>query len=126
MINATVSGTLGRDAELGDKNGTPFCSFSVASNERGKGGTRETVWVSCKLFGKRATAIAQYLTKGTKVAVAGSLRTWVHEGQARVGLDVNEVDLLGGGERERNGATRQPAARFVPADDAVGIDDIPF
>jgi single-strand DNA-binding protein len=123
MINATVSGTLGRDAELGDKNGTPVATFSVASNARGKGGEKETTWVSCKLYGKRATAIAQYLTKGTRVAVAGALRTWVHEGQARLGLDVNEVDLLGGGER--NG-TRQPAARCVPATDAAGIDDIPF
>jgi single-strand DNA-binding protein len=124
MIVATVSGTLGRDAELGDKRGTPVASFSVASNERGKGGTRETVWVSCRLYGKRATALAQYLTKGTKVAVAGSLRTWVHDGQARVGLDVNEVDLLGGGER--NGSARHHSTAAFKTDDAVGIDDIPF
>ena len=125
MINATVSGILGRDAELGDKNGTPVATFSVASNERGKGGARETVWVSCRIYGKRATALAQYLVKGKHVAVAGALRVWVHDGQARVGLDVNEVDLLGGGERERNGAQREPVTRPAASDD-VGVDDIPF
>lgn len=118
MIHAIVSGNIGRDAELADKDGTAIATFSVASTSRGKGGERETTWVSCKLFGKRASALAPYLTKGSRVAVAGSLRTWVHEGQARVGLDVADVDLLGGGERQAgqaNGAPRRPAPAAPPS-----------
>ena len=73
MINTVVTGNLGQDAELRTTaNGDVLCSFSVASNSKVKG-EKVTTWVKCTLWGKRGEALSQYLTKGTKVAVAGEL-----------------------------------------------------
>lgn len=73
-----VSGNLTRDAELRTSaSGNTVCSFGVAVNERRR--TQNGEWeeyanfVEMSIFGRRAEAIAQYLTKGTKVAVEGKL-----------------------------------------------------
>jgi single-strand DNA-binding protein len=102
MIVVTVSGNLGQDAELKyTPGGDPILSFSVASNEK-KGGEKTTTWVRCSLFGKRGEALSKYMTKGTRVMVAGtgSLREYESKSQTKTSFDVrvNEVDLMGGGE----------------------------
>ena len=73
-----VSGNITRDAELRTAaSGTAVCSFGVAVSDRrrNQNGEWEDVanFIDCQLFGRRAEAIAQYLTKGTKVAVEGKL-----------------------------------------------------
>lgn len=80
-----ISGNLGQDAELRTTaNNTNVCTFSVAVNESRKnkeGNWEETTnWVSCVVFGKRATnKLQSVLTKGTKVTVAGKLRVSTYE-----------------------------------------------
>ena len=49
-----------------------IASFPLAISS-GYGNNQKTSWVTCKLFGKRAEALAQYLLKGVKVAVSGQL-----------------------------------------------------
>ena len=62
-----IVGNLGRDPELRyTPQGTPVCSFTVASNERRKDKSGEaqdiTTWFRGTLFGQRAETFAQYLT----------------------------------------------------------------
>lgn len=127
MIAATVCGNLGRDAELRDTRAGSVLSFSVASSQ-GKRGEETTTWVRCSLFGKRAEALAQYLTKGTRVAVAGSMSLREYEGRNGPGtsleLLVSEVQLMGGGERASGARSGAEASEDDTA--TAEDDDIPF
>lgn len=116
MINATIVGNLGADAELKDTRAGSVCSFSVASTTK-KGGEESTTWVRCSLWGKRGESLSRHLTKGSRVAVAGSLTTREYEGRTYVELNVSDVAFAGGKRDER-----QPQRTIA----AGGGDDIPF
>ena len=99
-------GNLGRDAELRyAQSGTPVLHFTMAcSSVQGTGEQRRehTDWFNVSLFGKRGEALAQYLLKGTRVAVVGRFqhRTFTRQdGTVGCALDViaSEIDLAGGG-----------------------------
>src|SRR5687767_15601313 len=65
-------GNLGRDPELRyTPQGTPVCSFTMATNERRKDKTGETqdqtTWFRVTLWGRQAETASQYLTKGRPV-----------------------------------------------------------
>ena len=104
-------GNLGRDPELRyTPQGTPVCTFSLATNERRKdtqsGEQREvTTWFRVTLWGRQAEAAAQYLVKGRTVYVEGRLRVDEYtdkEGKPRYSLEVSATDLqfISGGERD--------------------------
>ncbi len=99
MISAVVSGNLGKDAERKDVDGTPVVSFSIASR-RYASGEEHTDWVSVSFWGKRAGAVAQYLTKGKSVAVRGNVwvREYTHNNEKRHSIEcrADDVELLGG------------------------------
>lgn len=126
MLTAFVTGNLGRDAELKDVNGEPLCKFSVASSRKGKGGKEETIWVSCTIWGKRGSALAQYLVKGQKVAVTGELST--HEGKngkTYLEIRVAEIDLMGRSGGQGRGSEPEPEPE--PSSGGSGDpDEIPF
>src|SRR6266705_538364 len=72
-------GNLGRDPELRyTPQGTPVCSFSLATNERRKDKTGEmqdqTTWFRVTLWWRQAETASQYLTKGRPVCIEGRLR----------------------------------------------------
>ena len=98
MNSITVAGSLGRDAELKYlANGDAVLNFSVADSA---GRDKPTIWWNCQLFGKRAEALSQYLTKGQAVAVSGSVseREWTDkDGNTKKSMSVrvNEVALQG-------------------------------
>ena len=135
MNSITITGNLGKDAELRNLNdGTAVLSFSVADNQ---GKDKPSIWWNCSLFGRRAESLAQYLTKGQQVTVIGTVgeREWSDkEGNKRKSMDVraNDIALQGGkreeGERQPSRAARQPQ-RSAPAGGG-GFedmdDDIPF
>ena len=127
LNQVSVSGNLGADAELrSTKGGTPVLTFALAVNERvkqadGTWGDRAS-WIDCVLFGTRAQALADWLRKGSKVAVQGRLRTstWERDGVShkRTEVVVEEVDLMTVRRDKQQGA----------AQDAPGVNDadIPF
>ena len=123
MIIAVISGNLGNDAELRHLNeGTVVLSFGVASNQKVKG-EKITTWVRCSLFGERAQKLAQYLTKGTKVTVSGTLSTREYEGKTYLELRVDQLEFMGG-ERHQDAPAktqarpqpRSPMAQSIEAD----------
>lgn len=117
-----ISGNLTRDAEVRNTaSGMAVAQFGVAVNDRRKNpqtGDWEDYpnFIDCTIFGTRGEALAQYLTKGAKVAIEGKLRwsQWEKDGQKRSKLEVivDEVELMSGGARQGSQTTAaQPTAQ---------------
>ena len=101
MVNVwTFSGRVGADAELRRmQNGEPVLEFRVA-NDIGFGEKRTTQWVSCSLWGKRGEAVANYVKKGDRITVSGSVKLEEFQKRdgtpgAKLAVRVNELDLAG-------------------------------
>ena len=139
-----VVGNLGRDPELRyTPQGTPVCSFTVATNEKRKDRAGEmqdvTTWFRVTLWGRQAETASQYLAKGRPIYVEGRLRVeeWTdRDGKQRYALEVKATDMqfIGGGRTDEaaasggaGGATSKasPSERQQPEPD-LSDDDIPF
>ena len=133
-------GNLGRDPELRyTPQGTPVCSFSLATNERRKDrNTGEnndiTTWFRVTLWGRQAETASQYLTRGKPVYIEGRLRVeeWTdRDAKPRHTLEVNATDMqFIGPARTDEGAppAKAAAAASDAMSDAAGPsdDDVPF
>lgn len=121
---AVITGNITRDVELRSTGGgLSVANFSVAVNERVKN-TSSGEWedranfIDCTMFGKRAEALAQYLTKGTKVTVEGRLRwsQWEDKNgggkRSKIEIVVDELELMTRGEKR----TEEPQADLYDAD----------
>lgn len=105
MKSITIAGRLGRDAVLRNAGDSPVLNFAVAVDDR-SGKEKQTLWFDVALWGKRGETLAQYLTKGTCVAVSGDLGRREHDGKTYLTVRADGVTLLGGGEkREESGGT---------------------
>lgn len=144
----TLVGNLGKDPELRyTPQGTPVCSFSMATNERRKDQSGEsqdiTTWFKVTLWGRQAETASQYLTKGQPVYIEGRLRTseWTdRDGKPRTTLEVHATDMqfLSSGNAQSVGAgaaTRPSGAQssapnrnedFGDEDGPISDDEIPF
>jgi single-strand DNA-binding protein len=130
MFNLTIAGNVGRDAELRrTNNGDAVLGFSVAI-DMGKdksGNKRDSVWVKCSLWGKRAESLERYITKGTKIVLSGRPGVDVYEGKGSLTLSVNELTFMGGGQegggQRDSGQSGQKGGGFANAD---LDDDLPF
>ena len=104
-------GNLTRDAELKyTQGGMAISSFSIAVNRSRKQADGQYVdeasFFDINLFGKIAESIQQYLQKGTKVAVQGSLKQerWTDNTGAtrsRVVINADNIQLVGGRREEQ-------------------------
>ena len=136
MNLGVLTGNIGRDPEMRHHNGDAILNFAIGVQT----GTRDkpsTLWVDCTMWGKRAEAVAPYLSKGSRVTVQGPLS--MEEYKAKDGtpknklkLKVDNLDLPP--KVEGSAAPRQaapsPAAAPAPTPAAGGFDDmddsIPF
>lgn len=124
MQKLIIAGNIGRDAELRTtQNGDQVAGFSVAvSNGKDENGNwRDSTWFDCSLWGKRATALAPFLTKGTRVVVEGRPSARAHDGKVYLQCRVYELTLLGGGDQA---GSQQQAQQAAPSRDLD--DEIPF
>ena len=121
MLQVSLAGRLGRDAEAKNVSGTDVCSFVVAVDV-GYGERKQTYWIDCSKWGKGSDRLAGFLTKGTSVAVSGELTTREHKGKTYLQCRANSVTLQGGnagGQQQRPQQQQQPSR--------VELDDeIPF
>ena len=147
-------GNLGRDPETKyAQNGSAVTNFSVATSEswrdKGSGEMQErTEWHNVVCFARLAEIAGEYLRKGSKVYIEGSLRTntWEQDGQKRYKTEImaRELQMLdskggagGGGMGAPRGAptgfeSNSPASPVMAdnaptlSDDTDFEDDIPF
>ena len=106
-----ISGNLTRDPELRQtQGGMAILNIGVAVNDRRKNqqtGEWEDVpnFVDCVVFGTRAEKLAQFLAKGSKVAIEGKLRwsQWEKDGAKRSKLEVivDEIEFMSRGGQQR-------------------------
>jgi len=127
-------GNLGADPELRMTNGgQAVLNLRLATSEtyldRNKVRQEKTEWHNVTVWGKRAEALAKFLTMGARIFVEGSNRTSSYEKDGvkhyRTDIVARNVVLCGG-----KGRSRPEDERFndeQPGDFAGGGDDeIPF
>lgn len=138
-------GNLGADPELRMTNdGQAVLKMRMATSEsyldKNKVRQERTEWHRITLWGKRAEALAKFLTKGSKLFVEGSLRTTSYDdrdGNKKYTTEIsaNNVILAGGKPGSGSGGTGSAGGSSVPTgggDDQDygggegGSDDIPF
>ena len=132
-----ITGNLTRDPELRyAQNGTPILDMGVAVNDRARN-QQTGEWedrpnfVDLTMFGKRAEAVAPYLSKGSKVAVEGRLRwsQWqAKDGSKRSKLEVvvDEIEFMSRDGAARTGAPQQHAGYAPqPAQQPYG-QEVPY
>ena len=117
-------GNLGKDPEVKfTPQGTPVAKFSLATNERFKdkdGNWQDrTEWHNITAWARTAEICGEYLKKGSKVYIEGSLRThsWDDKtsGQKKYMTEiiVNDLVLLGGRGEGGGGGGGEQGARGV-------------
>lgn len=135
MLRAEIIGNIGSDAELKQLGNNTYISFNVAHSERDAQGQETTTWVSVLRYDNGNGRLLNYLKKGTKVYVAGSLRVNTYTdrgGNNRTSLDLNaDVVQLCGSMPTQQAAPqpqqyqqqqfRQQGNPFAPQ-----ADDLPF
>lgn len=104
MLQATLIGHLGADAECKNNNGKEFITFRIANSEKwtdDAGQVHEnTTWVDCIMNGK--PKVFDYLKKGVQLFVAGSVSLRVYSSakercmKAGMTINVRNIELLGG------------------------------
>lgn len=146
-------GNIGKDPEIKFlPSGMAVANFSLATSERfkDKGGEQQerTEWHNLVAFGKVAEIVRDYVKKGAKLYVEGSLRTssWedkeTKQKRYKTEIVVGDISLLSGrGDGEGGGSTSGysrggSTASFdqrgsAPAEDygqsaEITDDDIPF
>jgi single-strand DNA-binding protein len=116
--------------------GEAVANLSLAFNygRKGADGKQPTQWIEASLWGKRAEALQQYLTKGTMVSVVLAephIETYTtrdgREG-SKLAARVLEIEFAGG-KRQDTQPTDAPGTATAPSA-ASGIndmtDDTPF
>lgn len=149
MNKVILIGRLTRDPELRFAAGTGngVTRFSIAVTRQFK--RDEADFINCVAFGKTAETIAQYLTKGSQIAITGNIRTGSYDaqdGSKRYTTDVavESFEFVGskggnnaepsynnGGFSGNNSDNSQPANNSFGAgfdDDMTPVDDgdMPF
>ena len=145
-------GNLGRDPETRyTQGGTPVSNLSVATTEGRKDSQSgewqdHTEWHRVVCFGRQAEVASEYLRKGSKVYIEGSLRTssWEQDGQKRfrtevVARDMQMLDSRGGAgggaptgfesqgsSGAYGGPPQQSSSNAATLSDDDFDDDIPF
>ena len=137
-------GNLGNDPEVRyTPNGSAVANITLATSsswrDKQTGELQErTEWHRIAFFNRLAEIVGEYLHKGSKIYVEGSLRTrkWQDKsGQDRYTTEIvaNEMQMLGGKPGSGSTVPFDPPAKqsdqasapeTAPVDD--GFDDIPF
>jgi len=105
MIKLQMIGNIGQDARVNEVNGRRSINFSVAHNRKYKNAegvdVETTTWLNCSYWknADQSTAIAKYLTAGTKIFVEGIPEVKLYKNRAgqmaaSMNILVTQVELL--------------------------------
>ena len=104
MLQTTVIGNVGADAQVNNKDGREFVTFRVAHNDTWTDQAGQphssTIWVDCIMNGQ--PKVAAFIKAGTQVYVSGRTNVRVYSSEkdrcmkAGITINVDSVQLLGG------------------------------
>ena len=134
MLNhIVIMGRLTRDPELRKtQGGTSVASFTLAVDRdfTPEGGEKETDFIDCVAWEKKAEFVARYFKQGKRIEASGVLttRTYEKNGVKRKRTEVRCDQVFFGESKKDSGSTPQAAPEptnddFRPLPDD---DDIPF
>lgn len=122
-------GTLGRDPESRTfDNGNSVCNFSIATSEQWKDKNtgepvENTEWHRIQASGKLAEICQQYLKKGSKVYIEGSLKTREYESEGTkkqiTEIRASQMQMLGDKPRSEQSEPDASYARSSTASDGL-------
>ena len=141
MNKVILLGRLTKDPELRFAAGTgnAVTRFSIAVTRQFK--RDEADFINCVAFGKTAETIAQYLTKGSPIAITGNIRTGSYDAQdgtKRYTTDiiVNSITFISDNQNNNNRNqqnsssqtqnTKPSETNFDPDITPVEDGDMPF
>jgi len=153
LNKVTLIGNLGGDPETNTlPSGSPVTNITLATNESwtDKGGNKQerTEWHRATLFNRLAEIAGEYLHKGSKIYLEGSLRTRKYT--TNDGIEKYVTEIIGSsmqmldskadsdassyqntrsqakGKPTRSNGQQQRAAPPPPPADFDDLDDIPF
>lgn len=90
MNRVWLIGNVGKTPEARGPN-KDIASFSLAVDQRLKGGEKTTMWFSCVAFGKTGQSILEHCTAGSLIACTGKIKRNDYE---RQGARVQELDII--------------------------------
>ena len=136
LNRACLLGNVGRVDIKTTSSGMAIADFSLATSERRKDAagnvSDETEWHNLIAFGRTAEFIRDYVQKGAKLYVEGSLRTqsWDDKtsGQKRYKTEivVNELSLLSGRDEHNKVSSSHVVEQVHDAPDQITEEDLPF
>ena len=115
MKVCTIAGRLTKDCQIKENEGRQFATFSVAVDD-GYGQNKGVMYFDITYH---RSAVAQYLTKGTRVCVSGELKQREYNGKTYLSIRASDLSLMGGGA-SRDGQTPPPQQHHAMD------DEIPF
>lgn len=126
LNNVQLIGNVGQDPEMREVNGTSVVNLSIATSEKYKdksGAPQEkTEWHRVAFWGKAAEIIAQYVSKGSKLYVSGSIESRKY--------DKDGVEMTAYGIRGRDfkflDTKGEGGSKPAPRSDNELNDDLPF
>ncbi len=113
-------GRVGADPDLKySQNGTAVCQLRLATDRRRQNGETEADWHSVVCFGKLAEAVGEYVQKGNRLYVSGSLAQNSYEtedGQRRYRTEIHAQEVVfldsnGNGNGGSNGSSNGNGSR---------------
>jgi single-strand DNA-binding protein len=136
MNSISLSGNLGRDAEIREFSGENFLiKTSIAHNYK-QGESEKTLWLSCEIWRQGKTTAektASVLKKGRKIGVVGQLLddSYEKDGQKikAVKVKVDRFYLLdnGGQQSQQQQKTAESAEQQQPTEKySMEATDLPF
>ena len=139
MNHVVLVGRLTRDVELKyiQGSGTPVANFGVAVDREftGKDGKKEVDFIDIQVWGKSAETCANYIGKGSLVAIQGSIRVDSYQDQDGnnrkiTRVNANRVQFLEF-KKDNQGDGVIPKSLQLPELEPQGFqsiddDDIPF
>ena len=138
MLNCvTLIGRLTADPELRTTtSGKSVANFSIAVDRSySKSGNKETDFINIVAWENQANFISRYFTKGSMIAIQGSIQTRNYEdknGNKRTAFEVlaREVSFCGGKNETSPAPAQASAPAYTPAPDdfeEIGADeDLPY
>ena len=134
MNNVVLVGRLTRDPELRyiQGSGTPVANFAIAVDREftGKDGKKETDFIDIQVWGKSAENCANYIGKGSLVAIQGSIRVDSYQDQEgnnrkMTRVNANRVQFLDS-KKDKQVNDVIPDGQFGNFQEVDDTDDIPF
>lgn len=129
MQRLIIAGNVGKDAVLRrTQSGDAILGFSLAvDNGKDKqGNRRDSTWYDCSIWGKRAESLERHITKGLKLTLIGRPTAREHDGKAYLGISVDDLTFMGGGQGGNQDSGYGGGYQSPPASSNIDDDFVPF